>query len=479
MPFAGLGLAVAARHCAQLIKLALFGKKPARRVRRLFSSVPPSSVRWIRWCTNKIDAASGRPQNPGLTFISVLRSPSMTLSHPSRPLPAFLALSVCVLAACGDPSGVAPAGVPAAGAPVSEEPVIVRLGHVAPLTGPQAHLGKDNENGARLAVDDLNAEGFRIADKPVRFELLGEDDQADPRQGTTVAQKLADSRVNAVIGHLNSGTTIPASRIYHDAGIVQVSPSATNPQYTRQGYAGAFRVFADDVQQGGALGSFAAKTLNARRIAIIDDRTAYGQGLADEFEKAARAAGAQIVAREYTTDKATDFASILTKVKSTSADLLFYGGMDTQAGPMARQLKTLGVAVPMLFGDGGCTVEFHKLAGDGAEGHYCSLPGVPLEKMAGGSAFRDRYRAKFNTDIQLYAPYAYDAVRVVAEAMKKAGSTDRMKFLPELEQISYPGLTAQITFDEKGDIRNGAVTLYQARAGAWSPLETLGGGTTP
>ena len=193
----------------------------------------------------------------------------------------------------------------------------------------------------------------------------------------------------------------------------------------------------------------------------------------------ASAAGAQVVTREYTTDKETDFAAILTKVKSTKPDLVFYGGMDTQAGPMARQLKTLGITAPMLFGDGACTVEFHKLAGEGAEGHYCSLPGVPLDQMAGGTAFRDRYKAKFNTDIQLYAPYAYDAVRVVAEAMRKAGSTDRMKFLPELEQINYPGLTAQITFDEKGDIKNGAVTLYQAKAGAWSPLETMGGDATP
>jgi branched-chain amino acid transport system substrate-binding protein len=319
----------------------------------------------------------------------------MTQHVPSRALPALLVLSACLLAACGDKADTTLPEASSADTPVVPEKIVVRLGHVAPLTGPQAHLGKDNENGARLAIDDLNAENFKIGAVVARFELLGEDDQADPRQGTTVAQKLADSRVNAVIGHLNSGTTIPASRIYHDAGIVQVSPSATNPQYTRQGYKGAFRVFADDVQQGGVLGTFATGKLGVKRIAIIDDRTAYGQGLADEFEKAAKAAGATIVTREYTTDKATDFAAILTKVKSTTPDLLFYGGMDTQAGPMARQLKTLGVGVPMLFGDGACTVEFHKLAGDGAEGHYCSLPGVPLDKMAGGTAFRERYKTKF------------------------------------------------------------------------------------
>ena len=389
---------------------------------------------------------------------------------PSRPLTALVALSACLLAACGQKDDTAaPAAADAAAT------VIIRLGHVAPLTGPQAHLGKDNENGARLAIDDLNAEKLLIGGKVAKFELLGEDDQADPRQGTTVAQKLADAHVNAVIGHLNSGTTIPASRIYHDAGIVQVSPSATNPTYTRQGYKTAFRVFADDVQQGSVLGAFAVTKLGAKKIAIIDDRTAYGQGLADEFDKAAKAAGATIVTREYTTDKETDFAAILTKVKSTRPDLVFYGGMDTQAGPMARQLRTLNIGAPMLFGDGACTVEFHKLAGDGAGGHYCSLPGVPLEQMAGGSAFRDRYKAKFNTDIQLYAPYAYDAVRVVAEAMKQAGSVDTAKFLPALAALNYPGLTAQIQFDEKGDIKDGAITLYQAKGGAWSALETMGG----
>jgi branched-chain amino acid transport system substrate-binding protein len=396
----------------------------------------------------------------------------MTPITPPRPLFALVALSACLLAACGPKEEAA---VPAATADAGEATITIRLGHVAPLTGPQAHLGKDNENGARLAIDDLNAERLLIGGKVAKFELLSEDDQADPRQGTTVAQKLADAHVHAVIGHLNSGTTIPASRIYHDAGIVQVSPSATNPTYTRQGYKTAFRVFADDVQQGSVLGNFAASKLGAKKIAIIDDRTAYGQGLADEFEKAVKAAGAEVVTREYTSDKETDFAAILTKVKSTMPDLVFYGGMDTQAGPMARQLKTLGISAPMLFGDGACTVEFHKLAGESAEGHYCSLPGVPLEKMAGGTAFRERYKAKYATDIQLYAPYAYDAVRVVAEAMKQAGSTETAKFLPALAALNYPGLSAQIQFDEKGDIKDGAVTLYQAKSGAWSALETMGG----
>lgn len=364
----------------------------------------------------------------------------------------------------------------AAGADAAKAEVVVRIGHVAPLTGPQSHLGKDNENGARLAVDDANAKGMVIGGSKVRFELLGEDDQADPKQGTLVAQKLVDARVNGVVGHLNSGSTIPASKIYADAGLPQVSPSATNPKYTQQGFKTAFRVMANDIQQGKVLGAYAVQKLGAKTIAIIDDRTAYGQGVADEVDKAVKANGGKVVTREFTTDKATDFAAILTKVKSTQPDVLFYGGMDAQAGPMAKQMRTLGLSSKLLMADGGCTTEFHKLAGDAADGTYCSLPGVPLDKMPGGADFKNRYKAKYNTDIQLYAPYAYDAAGVMIDAMKRADSVDGAKYLPQLAKTDgYPGVTAKIQFDDKGDIKDGDITLYQAKAGKWDPLDTMGG----
>jgi branched-chain amino acid transport system substrate-binding protein len=389
---------------------------------------------------------------------------------------ACLALIAC--AKKEEPKPVAaPQPAPAAAAPVAE--IIVMIGHSAPLTGPQAHLGKDNENGAQLAIDDANAKGLAIGGAKVTFRLMGEDDQADPKQGTLVAQKLVDARVSGVVGHLNSGTTIPASKLYADAGIPEVSPSATNPKYTQQGFKTAFRVMANDVQQGKILGEYATQRLAAKKVAIIDDRTAYGQGLADEVEKAIKANGGEIVTREFTNDKATDFAAILTKVKSTKPDLVFYGGMDAQAGPMAKQMKTLGLKSPLLMGDGGCTTEFHKLAGDAAEGHYCSLPGVPLEKMHGGEDFKSRFKAKFNTDIQLYAPYSYDAVGVIVDAMKRANSVEPAKYLPELAKTDgYQGVTAKISFDEKGDIKDGAITLYKATGGKWDAQATLGGSPT-
>jgi branched-chain amino acid transport system substrate-binding protein len=352
----------------------------------------------------------------------------------------------------------------------------IKIGQVSPLTGPQAHLGKDNDNGARLAIEEVNAKGVTIDGAKVKFEIVSEDDQADPKTGTIVAQKLVDTRVAGVIGHLNSGTSIPASKIYNDAGIPQISPSATNPKYTQQGYKGAFRVMANDVQQGKVLGEYAVSKLRAKKIAIIDDRTAYGQGLADEFEKAAKAAGADIVGREYTSDKSTDFRAILTNVRARQPDIVFYGGMDSQAGPMAAQMKSLAIKAKLLGGDGAQSVEFIKLAGPAAEGSIASSPGLPLDKMPGGKGFTDRFTSKYG-QIQIYAPYAYDATMTLIEAMQKANSSEPAKYLPELAKTSREGVTGPIAFDDKGDLRSGPITLYEVKAGKWVTLETVGGGS--
>jgi len=391
-----------------------------------------------------------------------------------------LALAAAIaLIGCGNKEEPAPQAAPAPAAPVAKPEITVKIGHAAPLTGPQAHIGKDNEYGATLAVEELNAKGLEIGGAKVKFELISDDDQADPKQGTTVAQKFVDAKVNGVIGHLNSGTTIPASKIYADAGIPQISGSATNPTYTKQGFATAFRVMANDEQQGKALAEFAGKTLAAKSVAVIDDRTAYGQGLADEFKKAAEASGLKVVASEYTNDRATDFKAILTKIKSKKPDLIFYGGMDPQGGPMAKQMKELGIKAKFLTGDGGCTPNFITLAGAAAEGQYCSLPGVPLEKMAGGTAFRDKFTGKFKTEIQLYAPYVYDATMVLVDAMQRANSVEPAKYLPEIGKTAYQGVTAKISFDANGDLKDGAISFYEFKGGKIEYVETLGGVPAP
>jgi branched-chain amino acid transport system substrate-binding protein len=349
----------------------------------------------------------------------------------------------------------------------------VRIGHVAAMTGPVAHFGKDSENGARMAIDLLNARGATVGGKKVKWVLSPEDDAGDPKQATAAAQKLADAKVNAVIGHETSGTTIPASKIYFDAGIPQISPSATNPQYTRQGFNTAFRVVANDVQLGRGLARYAVKNMGAKRIAVIDDRTAYGQGLVTEFSNGLRQQGANVVARAFTTDKATDFAAILTQVRASKPDLVFFGGMNAVAGPMLRQMKQLGITAKMMGGDGICSDEMHKLSGGTmADGQVvcAEAGGVEESGKAGMDRFRADYRKRYGIDVQIIAPYSYDAVLAIAAAMDKAGSAAPAKYLPQLAQIDYKGVTGTIAFDKNGDIRDGVLTLYTFKGGHRTPI---------
>jgi len=355
--------------------------------------------------------------------------------------------------------------------------LVVRIGHVGPTSGAIAHLGKDNENGARMAIEDLNAKGVTIGGKKVRLQLLAEDDAADPKQGTAAAQKLVDSKVNGVIGHLNSGTSIPASKIYSDAGIPQISPSATNPRFTRQGFKTTFRVVADDVHLGGTLGRYAVKDLKGKKIVVIDDRTAYGQGVADEFEKGVKAAGGATVGREFTNDKATDFTAILTSLKAKSPDVVFFGGMDAVAGPMLRQMKQLGINAKFVGGDGICSSELPKLAaGTMADGQVvcAEAGGIEGEAKKSMDDFRVKFKAKYNAEVQVYAPYVYDAVNVMVAAMVKAGSAEPAKYLPVLAATDgFKGVTGTIGFDSKGDIKNGALTLYTYKAGKREQLAVV------
>jgi branched-chain amino acid transport system substrate-binding protein len=351
----------------------------------------------------------------------------------------------------------------------------VKVGFAAPMTGAQAHYGKDMQNGIVLAIEDFNATKPVLGGKPVQIVLDTGDDQADPRTGTTVAQKLVDDGIKGMLGHFNSGTTIPASRIYANAGIAQIA-MATAPEYTQQGYKTTFRMMTSDTQQGSVAGTFAARTLKLKKVVIIDDRTAYGQGLADQFEKAAKASGAKILAREYTNDKAVDFKAILTKVKSLTPDLVYYGGADAQAGPMVKQMKALGIKAPLMAGEMVKTDTFLKLAGDAANGTIASLAGLPLEEMPGGKDYVAKYKKRFGEEVQTYSPYAYDGAMALFEAMKKANSTDPAKYLPALARTDMSGVTAKhVAYDAKGDLKNGGITLYKVVNGQWTPLQSVGG----
>ena len=361
-------------------------------------------------------------------------------------------VAALVLLGCGK-GGDKTAAIPADG-------VEVKIGHVAPLTGPIAHLGKDNENGARLAIEEINKSGLIIDGKKVVLTLVPEDDAEDPKTATQVAQKLADAKVVGVVGHLNSGTSIPASKIYSDAGITQVSPSATNPDYTKQGFKTTYRLVATDAQQGPALANYVVNTLKAKTVAIIDDSTQYGKGLADEFEKTIKAAGVKVVTREASNNKATDFKAILTKIKGTKPDVIMYGGMDATGGPLTKQAAELGIKAKVVGGDGMCTEKLAELAGEAVINVTCSEAGMALSKMAQGADFQKRYKERFNSDVQIYAPFTYDAVYVIVDSMKRANSTDPAKILVAMPDTKMNGLVGNIAFDNKGDMKEGVITLY-------------------
>ena len=353
---------------------------------------------------------------------------------------------------------------------------VVKIGIAGPLSGEIAHLGKAMENGVAMAIDDLNARGTTIGGRRVVFKMQSEDDAADPKQGTAVAQKLVDAGVVAVVGHSNSGTTVPASRIYNQAGIPQITPSATTPGYTKQGFPGAFRVVANDNMMGAALGRYAVEKLGARHIAVIDDRTAYGQGVADEFVKSLQKQKLKVVERQFTNPKATDFTSILTSIKAKKPDLIFLGGMDATAGGILRQMKALGIQARFMAGDGVCSDSLPQLAGVGMRDGdvFCAdAGGIEKSQEKAIDDFVARFRARYHSDIQTYAPYAYDAVMVFAAAMQQAGSPDPAKFLPVLKQTKYHGLTGLIQFDQSGDLANGAITVSTYRAGRKSKLDVI------
>lgn len=349
----------------------------------------------------------------------------------------------------------------------------VKIGHVAPLTGSIAHMGKQNENGAVLAVEEINKAGLTINGKKVVLKLVPEDDAADPKTATQVAQKLVDAKVVAVVGHLNSGTTIPASKIYHDAGITQISPSATNPEYTKQGFKTAFRLVATDAQQGPALANYVAKNLKAKVVAIIDDSTQYGKGLADEFEKTVKAAGIKVLPREASNDKATDFKAILTKVKAGKPDVIMYGGMDATGGPLAKQAKELGIKAKIVGGDGICTDKLAELAGDAINNVICSEAAMALAKMEAGPEFQKKYKERFNMEVDIYAPFSYDAVYVIVDAIKRANSVEPAKILAAVPQTQMKGLIGNITFDGKGDLKESVITLYDYKDKKKSVLDII------
>jgi branched-chain amino acid transport system substrate-binding protein len=387
---------------------------------------------------------------------------------------SLVAAALVTLYGCSNKEEPKQAAAPAA-APANDS-VTVKLGSAGPLTGGIAHLGKDNDNGVHLAADQANDKNLKIGGKTVKFDVMSEDDQADPKLGPTIAQKFADAKVAGVVGHLNSGVTIPASAVYNQAGIPMISGSATNPKLTEQGFKNVFRVVGRDDQQGPAVAQY-LESLKVKKVAIADDATAYGEGLANEVEKTLKAAGVQVLTREKTNDKATDFKAILTKMKGRNPDAIFYGGMDATGGPMLKQARELGIKSQFAFGDGACTAEMSKLAGDkAAEGMICSQAGIPTQMAS--KSFQDAFNKKYG-EVKQYAPFFYDGANILIAAMQKADSADPAKYLPELQKISYDGATGHIEFDAKGDRKDAEMTIFRmGKDGKIAPVAIVKNGVS-
>lgn len=361
----------------------------------------------------------------------------------------------------------------ASGQPAGPEQVTVKIGHAAPLTGSIAHLGKDNESGVRLAIDEANAKGLVIGGRKVMFEMLSEDDEGKPDKGPIIAQKFVDARVAGVVGHLNSGVTIPASSVYHEAGIPMISGSATNPQLTEQGFPEVFRTVGRDDQQGPAIANYLMAEHKPVTVAVIDDATSYGEGLANEVEKTFKDAGITVLPREKGTDKQADWKAVLTKLRGKKPDAIFFGGMDAAAGPLMKQGRELGMKAVFAFGDGACTDKMKELAGDAAEGLICSQAGIPAQ--ASSPAFLAAYKAKFNMDPIIYAPFTYDAANLIINAMQKADSVEPAKYLPLLKSEVYEGASGRIEFDEKGDRKDAEMTIFTMKDGKIEPVAIIKG----
>jgi len=352
---------------------------------------------------------------------------------------------------------------------------VIKVGVAAPFTGVSAANGKDVENGVGLAVDEANAQGIKLAGQDVRFVVEAEDDQGDPRVGVEVAQKLVDDGVSFVVGHYNSGVTLPASKVYAAAGIPVITPAATNPAITRQGLPTVFRIIPTDAQNAGNAGKYAVTITKAKRIAILDDRTAFGEGEAEEFKKAVAAAGGTVVANEFTNDKAVDFSAQLTDIKNSNADVLFFGGLDGQAGLVAKRMKQLGMRAQFLGGGAVADSIFIQIAGSASEGAMAWEYGRPIDQLPQGRTFADKYKKKFGTEMLTYSPFAYDATWIAINAMKQANSSKPASYVPILKSMQYTGITGEIAFDQFGDLKNPTSTLYQVKGGKWAPVTTING----
>ena len=377
-----------------------------------------------------------------------------------------LSTMALALAACNQDSGGQAKSGSSSEAAANGDGITVTIGTVNPLTGPFTHWGVDSANGIKMAIEDANAKKLVWDGKPVTFKLISEDDIADPRIATQMADRLVDAKVSAVVGHFTTSTAMPASLVYHTAGIPHITYSVTGAKFTQQGLDNVYRVIANDSQQAKGMAKFAVDKLGMKTFVIAHDKGAYGEGLATDFAKEAEKLGAKMLSTEYTTSTATEFGSMATAIKTKQPDFVLYGGMDAQAGPLAKEMRRQGVKAKFMGSDGIKSDELIKLMGP-IDDVYASTAGSTTDKMNGYKDFSDRYQQQFKQPIVSFAPYAYDATNVIIAAMDQAKSSDPAKYQSFIKQTNLQGVTGPVAFDEKGDLKESAQTLYIVKDGKW------------
>jgi len=348
---------------------------------------------------------------------------------------------------------------------VRQDESVIRIGAAGPMTGDQSKMGIDLRNGVELAVSEWNDKGGVLGKK---IQLVPGDDQADPKQAVSIANKFVNQKVAAVVGHWNSNCSINASPYYHAANIVAISPASTNPRLTQQGYKTIFRVCGTDDQQGGVAAEFVLKTLKPKRVAIVHDNTTYGKGLADFFKQVIENK-VQVVYYDGIQTKDPDYKAVLTLIKEKKPEVYFFGGVYPEAGRLVRQAKEVGMTIPMVTGDGVYDPTFISIAGNAAEGTYVTFgkdpSGLPTSK-----AFNEKYTAKFGAPGP-YSVYAYDAANIILTAMQKTGTTEGTAVAAYITKNSFPGAFGDISFDKNGDVTKAPYVVWKVTDGKFVEMK--------
>ena len=347
---------------------------------------------------------------------------------------------------------------------VRQDENVIRIGAAGPMTGSQSKMGMDLRNAVEMAVSEWNEKGGVLGKK---IQLVAGDDQADPKQAVSIANKFINQKIVALVGHWNSSCSIPASKYYNDANVVMISPATTNPQFTLQGFKNVFRVCGTDDQQGRVAAEFVLKTLHPRSVAIIHDKTAYGQGLADYFKKAL-GDSVRIAYFGGVIQGDQNYKAVLTTIKETKAELYFFGGIYPEAGRLVRQAKEIGLDIPMVTGDGVYDPTFISIAGKAAEGTYVTFGKDPSGQSI-ARTFLERFKAKYG-EPGPYSIYAYDAANIILTAIQKTGTSDGEKVRDYIATTAFQGAFGEISFDRNGDVTKAPYVVWQVKGGAFQQV---------